>query len=231
MRDERRGLRATVFVTGALMSPHFEPNDGAGRCVAERSLPLAGLLRRWWRRLIACSYQREESQPETQPSFEEVVTAELGLHVPELLTKDRADLESSEVLSPADPPVVAQERIAFEVAGGIHSGGERIVPITRRRLYPRQVATSYDDRLQMLRNALRTGCDAERALAIEGLKHHASRDELLTALQDPLEPLAAKAALAFAGTTNRELLTAAIKPHVSEGRLAAILALLPGLDS
>jgi len=147
------------------------------------------------------------------------------------IENDEATAESPvttlpDVESPSDPT----ESSTIEVTRAFFTRSERIVPITRRRLRPRRTATSHDDRLQMLRDAIRTGSDAERALAIDGLSRHGLRDELPIALEDPLEPLAAKAALAFAGTTNREQLTASIRPHVSEGRLAAILALLPGLD-
>jgi len=219
MRDNRRGLRATIFADGAMLSPAFERDDEPAETVEEHSERDATFLGRLWQRLAAIFGRNRVSKQAVDVSFDTILAAELGSHVEDPLPRDDAIADPAPTLP-----------CAFEISLGGFAASERIVPITRRRLRPRQTATSYDDRLQMLRDALRTGSDAERALAIEGLSRHGLRDELPIALEDPLEPLAAKAALAFAGTTNREQLAAAIKPHITEGRLAAILALLPGLD-
>jgi hypothetical protein len=81
----------------------------------------------------------------------------------------------------------------------------------------------------IFREALRTGSDAERSLAVDGLVAQRRIDDLLPALEDRIEAIAAKAGLAYAGTSSRSAVREALKPHISEARLEAILSLLVGL--
>jgi hypothetical protein len=75
---------------------------------------------------------------------------------------------------------------------------------------------------------LRTGSDSERSLAVDGLAAAGSRDALVPALNDPLDAIAAKAALAYVGSNSREDYRAALAPFVPVERIEALLALLGG---
>ena len=81
----------------------------------------------------------------------------------------------------------------------------------------------------IFREVLRSGNDAERSLAIDGLAAQRRLDDLVPAFEDRIEALAAKAALAAAGTSSRAAVRNTLRPHVSESRAESILALLVGL--
>ncbi len=81
----------------------------------------------------------------------------------------------------------------------------------------------------IFREALRRGTEIERTLAIEGLQRHRRYEELLPALHDRVEAIAAKAALAFARTQSRREFAERLERHVSGPRLEALLELLVGL--
>jgi hypothetical protein len=54
-------------------------------------------------------------------------------------------------------------------------------------------------------------------------------DDLLPALEDRLEAIAAKAALAYAGASSRSALRDVLKNHLSDARVESLLSLLIGL--
>jgi hypothetical protein len=81
----------------------------------------------------------------------------------------------------------------------------------------------------IFREALRTGNDTERSLAVDGLTIEGRLDDLLPALEDRLEAIAAKAALAYAGASSRSALRDVLKNHLSDARVESLLSLLIGL--
>jgi len=214
LRDDRRGRRATIFANAAIFSPRFESADKTQNHAADGA-PIS----RWWRRFV--SWLQPYALPvnrERCPGFAELVAAEV--------IAGRTDAEPTAVdRNPSEP----QSSRRFEVDVEAFDRRERIIPITRRRLQPRTTVPAERGQIDLLRGLLGTGDDAERAAAIDEFARRGLRAELIFALEDRLEPLAAKAALALAGSANRDELIRAIEPHVSEGRLAAILSFLPGL--
>lgn len=82
----------------------------------------------------------------------------------------------------------------------------------------------------IFRDALRYGTEPERLLAIDGLERCGRHEELLAALHDRVEPIAAKAALAFARTRSRREFVERLERYVSPARIEAMLALLVGLQ-
>jgi len=91
------------------------------------------------------------------------------------------------------------------------------------------VAGAHAEGLEVFRDALRIGTDSERSLSIDGLARLGALDELPAAFNDRLEPLAAKAALAFAASRERGVLEEALEDRVDAGRRDAILRLLAGI--
>ncbi len=85
------------------------------------------------------------------------------------------------------------------------------------------------DGIALFVDALATGNDGERAIAVDALVAAGQRQALTTALDDRVEAIAARAALAFVGTTVRADYVAALGTLVDEARLGAILGLLAGL--
>jgi hypothetical protein len=216
LRDDRRGRRATIFASGPILSPRFETNGTFASEPAVRPWSIAEAFQRWLGRIV--SKGADESTRLRAPSgisFKDRVSVELKVQ-----EETQRDLPEDSKSDPADD--------AFEVSSEIGVRRERIVPITRRRLRPLPTEIPDDDP-DRLRELLRSGSDAERALAIDTLILHGLYEELVPALGDRLEVLAAKAALGLARSSSRADLIAAIKPHVSEGRLGAILVLLAGL--
>ena len=90
------------------------------------------------------------------------------------------------------------------------------------------IAGDYGEAPEPLRQALRAESDAERLLAIDGLARIGCRDGLGAAFEDRGEAIAAKAALAYAGSRRRLDLVASLAPHVRPARLATIMGLLAG---
>ncbi len=82
--------------------------------------------------------------------------------------------------------------------------------------------------LDAFRDVLRSGSDAERSLAIDGLVALGATDDLVPALADRLELLAAKAALGLCATRRRADLLELMAPHVEVARREAVVALLSG---
>jgi len=77
--------------------------------------------------------------------------------------------------------------------------------------------------------ALRRGTDEERALALDALVMHGERDDLVVALGDRVDAIAARAALAYVGCYERAAYRIALTPHVEPSRIEAILILLAGI--
>ena len=78
-------------------------------------------------------------------------------------------------------------------------------------------------------DALRTGTDDERWLAVDALLALGLRDPLVTAFSDRVEAIAAKAALGCAGSNRREDCHAVLAAHVDNVRCDALLSLLAGV--
>ena len=74
----------------------------------------------------------------------------------------------------------------------------------------------------MFCDALRSGSDAERSLAIDGLARLQAFDELTEAFADRLEPLAAKAVLLYAASRDRARIVDALDDRVEPARRDAI---------
>jgi hypothetical protein len=77
--------------------------------------------------------------------------------------------------------------------------------------------------------ALATGSDQERAISVDALADAGARAEVARGLSDRVDAIAAKAALAYVGTTEREDYHAALAPLIDEARIAAILDMLAGV--
>lgn len=78
-------------------------------------------------------------------------------------------------------------------------------------------------------DALHVGTDSERELAVDGLAAGGAVDALPVAFRDRVEAVAARAALAYVGPGDREAYRTALAPHVDEGRIVKLLALLAGV--
>jgi hypothetical protein len=85
-----------------------------------------------------------------------------------------------------------------------------------------------DDARSICEEALRDGTDDERALALEALAAAGARDSLAAALADPVDAIAARAALAFVGTRERADYRLALGPYVDPARIDVLLTLLAG---
>lgn len=78
-------------------------------------------------------------------------------------------------------------------------------------------------------DALRSGTDDERSIAIDALVRIGDRAAIIPAFNDRLDALAAKAALAYVDSIDRAAYVAALEPHVDRAQIDAILALLAGI--
>jgi len=78
-------------------------------------------------------------------------------------------------------------------------------------------------------DALRVGSDDERSIAVDAVAQMDDRDALIAALGDRIDAIAAKAALAFVGSTDRHTFRRELEAHVEPARLEAILAMLAGV--
>jgi hypothetical protein len=81
----------------------------------------------------------------------------------------------------------------------------------------------------ILTEALDTGSDEERDAAIDALSEAGAREEVARGLTDRIEAIAAKAALAYVGTTARDDYRVALAPFVDDARIEAILGMLAGV--
>jgi hypothetical protein len=81
----------------------------------------------------------------------------------------------------------------------------------------------------ILSDALSLGSDDERALAVDLLSRSDDRDSLIPALQDRLDAIAARAALAYVRSNRRSDFESVLSSHVDQRRLETILALLGGI--
>ena len=77
-------------------------------------------------------------------------------------------------------------------------------------------------------DTLRSGTDDERSIAIDALVRIGERAAIVPALNDRLDAIAAKAALAYVDSTDRTAYLEALEPHVDRTRIDAILSLLAG---
>ena len=77
--------------------------------------------------------------------------------------------------------------------------------------------------------ALATGTDEERAIAVDALADAGAREDLARALSDRVEAIAARAALAYVGSTAREAYRTALAPIVDDARIESILSILAGV--
>ncbi len=90
--------------------------------------------------------------------------------------------------------------------------------------------TTIDDSTrEIVLDALRAGSDDERSLAVDIVARTGDRDALRCALTDRLDAIAARAALAYVDSLDRDDYVAKLAPHVEPARLDAILGLLAGV--
>lgn len=90
-----------------------------------------------------------------------------------------------------------------------------------------KLRTSSDVRA-IFEEALREGSDDERAAAVEALTLCGPRESLVTALNDGVDAIAARAALGFVGSRERADYHVALTPFVDSARIDTLLALLAG---
>ncbi len=90
--------------------------------------------------------------------------------------------------------------------------------------------TTIDDATHtIMLDALRAGSDDERSLALDIAARTGDRDALRCALTDRIDAIAARAALAFVDSFDRDDYVAMLSPHVEPARLETILGLLAGV--
>jgi len=150
-------------------------------------------------------------------------------------SRSAGSLPRSRVLDLAHAlPAVAS--LALGVALTAPSAGERArrdVPAERSATTaqsseaPAQPSEAPDP-IAVITHVMRNGTDRERSLAVDGLAAAGCREALVPALNDRLDAVAAKAALAYVGTNRREDYRVALAPFVDEARVEALLALLAG---
>jgi hypothetical protein len=85
------------------------------------------------------------------------------------------------------------------------------------------------DAIDTFVDALATGSDEERAFAVDALSETGAREEVAHGLTDRIDAIAAKAALAYVGTTAREDYRSALAPFLEESRIETLLAMLAGI--
>ncbi len=98
-----------------------------------------------------------------------------------------------------------------------------------RVLALRAIAVRPDGHVAVLLDALRRRTDEERALAVDGLAAAGEREALISALDDRVDAIAARAALAYAETTQEAAFRSALQLHVSAARLRIIMGMLAGI--
>ncbi len=76
--------------------------------------------------------------------------------------------------------------------------------------------------------ALRTGTDDERTIALDALTEHGERGDLIPGLRDRVEAIAAQAALAYVASHRRADYRELLIPHIDAARIESILVLLAG---
>lgn len=87
-----------------------------------------------------------------------------------------------------------------------------------------------NDRTRALfQDMLRTGNDDERAFALDALVTHGMRDDVLVALTDRTDAIAARAALAYIGSATRAVFRETLAPHLDASRIETLLVLLAGI--
>jgi hypothetical protein len=137
-----------------------------------------------------------------------------------LSEEERAALLSRLCLDPQANAAPALERACFEEREGVRGLAlDALVRLAR----PSSVAA--------FAWTLRFGNDAERAAAVDGLIAISRLDELPLAFHDRCEAIAAKAALAFAETRDREVFAKRLVPLVEPLRYEAIATMLAGVLS
>ena len=99
--------------------------------------------------------------------------------------------------------------------------GRRLALRALAKHHARAGIAAFDD-------ALRTGTDDERAIAIDGLVAANARDRVRTLLHDRVDAIAARAAIAYVGSNRRDDFVAALAPLLDDVRVATLLALLAG---
>lgn len=78
-------------------------------------------------------------------------------------------------------------------------------------------------------DTLRIGTDEERAIALDALAMHGEREDLVIALGDRVDAIAAQAALAYVGSDRRDDYRNELARHVDSSRIESILLLLAGI--
>jgi signal transduction histidine kinase len=91
------------------------------------------------------------------------------------------------------------------------------------------IAQRYPEGRDIFSEAVRSGSDAERSLAIDGLARLGAFEALTEAFSDRVEPLAAKAALLYSAAHDRRTLLEALDERIEPTRRDAILKLLVGV--
>jgi len=139
----------------------------------------------------------------------------------------------SERLSPGDRQTLLNELVEGEPRAGLGAVFALAATEEERELRPLAlralVAGAYPEGRDVFAEALHSGSEVERSMAIDGLARIGALDELPFAFGDRLEPLAAKAALAFVRSRDRRALESALEGRVDAGRRDAILRLLAGV--
>jgi hypothetical protein len=85
--------------------------------------------------------------------------------------------------------------------------------------------------VEAFRDALSSGTDDERALAVDAIVASGHRELLTAALTDRVDAIAARAALAYVDSAARQDYKVALASYLDEHRIESILALLAGVVS
>jgi hypothetical protein len=258
-RGRRATVRidANVMPRFAVETAAHDDSERGTATLAACGVPaIAAKLLARWRRLVTGSPLETESKQEAS-EFEAAVArqtewADDELAVPVATPFELAPAEPAD--SAGDCPIAAaivkraervvpitRRRLRRAAAVAWHtesSPGEALARIylqgdaeERIDALRRLLATAYPEGPGVFRDALRNGNDAERVIAVDGLERHGRRDDLVPALHDRVEPIAAKAALAYAATRSRETLIRRLEGQVPPARLEAIIGLLVGLGA
>jgi hypothetical protein len=125
-------------------------------------------------------------------------------------------------LAAVEPEQVGDELLALAFREETTEGRALALAALRSRSFSREAIETFTE-------ALVTGSDDERALAVDALSEAGAREHVARGVTDRIDAIAAKAALAYVGTTARDDYRLALSPLIDESRIEAILALLAGV--
>jgi hypothetical protein len=193
----------------------------------------------------AIAEMREETIVEIAEPHHDVVAAPVAAARVVPLTRLPLRRQSKEVTWPslASPPLSfasAAERYAFLRAAATESdqADDALLALAFREetsegralaLGALRRTSASQEAIETFTEALGTGSDDERALAVDALSEAGAREQIARGLTDRIDAIAAKAALAYVGTTARDDYRVALSPLVDESRIETILALLAGV--